>query len=94
MIGLGAVGFLLLYFYYNLDPNEHGLFRLIITLFIPLLFVLMAKLGVDISSGLEYETTALNFYKLSMWFLRLYYTYFFIYLFYKIFSYFKTIRRI
>lgn len=88
MIGISATGFLLLYMFSLLD-KEHWLFKFLILCFIPLIFIILGKVAIDISAGEAYENTAFLFYRFSLWFIRLFYTYISIYLIYSVFSAFS-----
>lgn len=91
MIGLGIFGFMLLMMFKFME-KEHWLFKLIIIFFIPMTFVSMGGLGISVSTGTNYENNATTFYKVMLWFIRLFYAYVFGAFIYSVLSHFKIIK--
>lgn len=74
ILGLGIVGFMLLYLKSQIK-EEHWLFSNMIIMFIPLIFVLISGYSSSLATGTAQEGIVTSFYNLTLWFLRLFYFY-------------------
>jgi hypothetical protein len=74
VIALGIVG-LIIIFMHKIMNQEHWLFKLMMVMFIPLIIITMASVAVQVSIGTYFEIAGSNFYKIAIWFIRLFYIY-------------------
>ena len=74
ILGLGIVGFLLLYMKSQIQ-EEHWLFGNLIIMFIPLIFVLISGYSSSLATGTAQEGIVTSFYTLTLWFVRIFYFY-------------------
>jgi hypothetical protein len=79
ILGLGIFGFIILYLKNQLG-EKHELLQVIFLIFIPLIFLVLAHIGLAVSQNYAIEQASFSFYKITIWFLRVYYIYLFTYL--------------
>jgi hypothetical protein len=74
IIGLSLLGILLLIMHKFVN-DEHWVFKLIIVFFLPLIILTIGGIAASISSGTYFENIGNGFYQITLWFMRLFYTY-------------------
>lgn len=85
IIAILGIAFLMLKLHEMID-NEHWLFKIVIIIFIPLLFILGSSFIQDATQFYDGGVSANGLFKITIWFMSLLAIYFFIYLFYTIMS--------
>lgn len=78
IFGAGLIALVLIFLIGHID-KEHFMLKLFALFFVSFLFLVMAKVGVDISVGMLYEATALTLYNIATWWVRIFALYVFMY---------------